>query len=104
MKIQNEKEIVDVIVDYLADQIEKEMRKRDMIYKIRCKSCNVILETVVPLRGEIKCKCGNVGIYSDYIKYGMIKNLPADECFEDLSKKLTIKEVEEIEDFFEKHN
>lgn len=68
-------------------------------YKIRCKNCNTILEAEVPIRDEIKCKCGNIAIYSDYIAYGIKKNLPAEECYEDLSEPLS---KEEIEEYFRK--
>ena len=34
-------------------------------YKIRCKTCGDILEAEIPLKGEIRCSCGNVGIYSE---------------------------------------
>lgn len=64
-------------------------------YKIKCKLCGDILEADIPLNKWIKCQCGNIGIYSDYIAFGMKKNLPAKECYEDLDKeKLTVEEVE----------
>jgi len=64
-----------------------------MKYKIKCKSCGEILEAEVPIKNEIKCKCGNIAIYSDYIAYGMQNHLPMEECFEKLTESLTIKEV-----------
>lgn len=66
-------------------------------YKIRCKICNDILEAEIPLNGEIRCSCGNVGIYSDYIAYNYNHlDLSRDECYEDLNKnKLKINEAQE---------
>lgn len=57
-------------------------------YKIKCKLCGDILETKVPIKNEIKCLCGNISIYSDYIGYGYITHLSAWECYEDLSKPI----------------
>lgn len=58
-----------------------------MIYKIRCKNCNDILETKVPIKSQIKCKCGDIAIYSDYIAFGMItKKKNYKECYEDLKR------------------
>ena len=63
-------------------------------YKIRCKLCGDILEENIPLKGEVKCSCGNIGIYSEYIAFGMVKNLPKEECYESLKEEsLTIEEV-----------
>lgn len=70
------------------------MKKRK--YKIKCKNCDVILETEVPTPNEIKCQCGNIAIYSDYIAYGKKNNLSSKECYEDLSEPLTKEEVEEF--------
>lgn len=61
-------------------------------YKIKCKLCGDILQTKVPIKNEIKCSCGNISIYSDYIGYGYI--LSAEECYEDLSKPISKEEIE----------
>lgn len=63
-------------------------------YKIKCKLCGDILQTKVPIKNEIKCSCGNISIYSDYIGYGYIKHLSAEECYEDLSKPISKEEIE----------
>ena len=52
-------------------------------YKIKCKLCGNILQTKVSIKNEIKCSCGNISIYSDYIGYGYIKHLSVEECYED---------------------
>lgn len=49
-------------------------------YKIKCKSCGDILQTKVPTKNEIICSCGNISIYSDYIGYGYVNHLSAEEC------------------------
>ena len=53
-------------------------------YKIKCKLCGDILQTKVPIKNEIKCSCGNMSIYSDYIGYGYINHLSAQECDEQI--------------------
>jgi len=73
-----------------------------MKYKIKCKSCGEILEAEVPIKNEIKCKCGNIAIYSDYIAYGMINHLSKEECFENLNKPLNLNEVKKYFDKYKK--
>ena len=63
-------------------------------YKIRCKNCGDILETKIPLKGKILCSCGNIGIYSDYIMFGMKNHKTKDECYEKLEPDLIVEEVE----------
>lgn len=63
-------------------------------YKIKCKLCGDILQTKVPIKNEIKCSCGNISIYSDYIGYGHKKHLSAQECYEDLSEPISKEELE----------
>lgn len=70
-------------------------------YKIRCKICGDILETEIPLKGEIRCSCGNVGIYSDYIAYNYNHlDLSKDDCYEDLNKN-NLK-ILETQDYYNK--
>lgn len=64
-------------------------------YKIKCKLCGDILQAQVPTKDEITCSCRNLSIYSDYIGYGKVKHLPAEECYENLSKPITQEELEE---------
>ena len=63
-------------------------------YIIKCKLCGDILQTIVPIINEITCSCGNLTIYSDYIGYGKVNRLPANESYEDLSKPISAKELE----------
>lgn len=63
-------------------------------YRIKCKLCGDILQTKVPIKNEIKCSCGNISIYSDYIRYGYKKHLSAQECYEDLSEPISKEELE----------
>ena len=63
-------------------------------YKIKCKLCGDILQTKVPTKNEIMCSCGNISIYSDYIGYGYVNHLSAEECYENLSKTISKEELE----------
>ncbi len=63
-------------------------------YKIKCKLCGDILQTKVPTKNEITCSCRNISIYSDYIGYGYVNHLSAEECYENLSKPILKEELE----------
>lgn len=56
-------------------------------YKIKCKICGDILEGEIPVKKEIRCSCGNVGLYTDYIAYNYVNKLPREDCYEDLNKE-----------------
>ena len=70
-------------------------------YKIKCKLCGDILESKIPVKGEIVCTCGNVKLYSDYIAYNCNHlYLTKEECYEDLDKNKY--SYQEIKDYYNK--
>lgn len=70
-------------------------------YKIKCKLCGDILESIIPVKGEIVCTCGNVKLYSDYIAYNCNHlDLTKEECYEDLDTNKY--SYQEIKDYYNK--
>lgn len=70
-------------------------------YKIKCKLCGDILESKIPVKGEIVCTCGNVKLYSDYIAYNCNHlDLTKEECYEDLDTNKY--SYQELKDYYNK--